>query len=322
MAVRQDFQMLNDALGNLGNSFVINRQMEQQAKDRESDRDLRERMLQEQIAGRKEAAAMRNQPSFNWVSGGVKMSANSLEDFSRLVQQHPADMDEEGSTIDLTGSNEHGVQVHQRIKIPKGMPKTPETQQSVATAIKGFADMTGVKPKAAPELTPVKLPGFKGALTPGGSYVAPDAERMTDVDRAELAALNRSLSAIDAETRKLAENPSADRARALNTQRMDLEKKKTDLTGKYSKPAKTEPEAGGGGTAAAAPVAPTTAAPGGETDIVSATKAKLAAGTLTPDAVIEEANRMIASTRNPATVEKIKQRLKALGIQFTTGEQK
>ena len=53
------------------------------------------------------------------------------------------------------------------------------------------------------------------------------------VDKAELANLNRSLAAIDAEARKLAESPNADRGRALNTQREQLTAAKQKLVDKF-----------------------------------------------------------------------------------------
>lgn len=169
--------MLNEAIGNVGNAFLNNRRMAQDEREREMDREMRERMLQEQMtsrretlaeqtASRKDAAAARNQPSFTWTSGGVKMNASSMEDFSRLVQAHPADDGEDGSTIDLTGANEHGVQVHQKLKIPKNLPKTPETQQSVAAAIKSFAEMTGAqaKPKQPFQTAPIANAAKLGEL--------------------------------------------------------------------------------------------------------------------------------------------------------------
>lgn len=52
--------MLNQAISGLGNSFMQNRAMAQRANEAEMERDLKERMLEEQIQGRKDVATQTN----------------------------------------------------------------------------------------------------------------------------------------------------------------------------------------------------------------------------------------------------------------------
>jgi len=138
--------MLNDSISNLGNSFVINRQMKQQEEDRTADRDMRERMLQEQIAGRKDAAAARNQPLFRWKSRGAEITAHSLAEFGQLSQQHPADPEDDGFPITISGTDDTGTTKQLRFTIPKDLAKTPENREKILEQIKAFSDLVGAKP--------------------------------------------------------------------------------------------------------------------------------------------------------------------------------
>ena len=238
--------MLNDSLANLGNSFVINRQMRQREEESAKDRDLRERMLNEQIAGRKDVAATQAAARDAKAKGGTVTTGLQItkpdgdtgymewrgaqEGLDALVQNFEG----RGGKVQMVDPSnaQKPVLGHVIIKTPVGeqvlYPRTPEEFQSAVDLQKKI----GVA-KPEPTLTPVKTPGFTGALTPGGAYVRPDAANMTDVDKAELANLNRSLAAIDAEARKLAESPNADRGRALNTQREQLTAAKQKLVDKF-----------------------------------------------------------------------------------------
>jgi hypothetical protein len=96
-------------------------------------------------------------PTYQWTSGGVKQTAHSLEDFTSMVQQNPADDTDGGSDLEMTGQNEHGISFRQRVKIPKSVLSDENAKKSAATAIKSFAEMTGSVKAAAP--TVMTTPG-------------------------------------------------------------------------------------------------------------------------------------------------------------------
>lgn len=178
----KDVQLINDALGNLGNSFYANRQLSQQKSEHDSDLALRTRALEENVSQRRDAAKMhadsmaesvaaRTQPTYKWKSGGVEHQTHSLEDFGQEIQSYPAD-DEDGTTsITLTGTNDDGVTIHQTIKSPKGTQHNPQAAQKVAEQIKGFADMTGSHSK---NVLPQEFPMDKDK-----AYVNPKTGHLT-----------------------------------------------------------------------------------------------------------------------------------------------
>lgn len=61
MANRADWEMLQQSLGNLGNSFVVNRELAERKDDKEKDRQLRQSLMDEQVAARKDASAAQSE---------------------------------------------------------------------------------------------------------------------------------------------------------------------------------------------------------------------------------------------------------------------
>lgn len=324
--------MLNDSLGNLGQSFVINRQMTLQAKDREEDREFRRRMLEDQLAQRREAAdasatarkdalEARNQVMVTWKSGGREMRG-PFDKFHEIAQQYPADPDEDGFKITMHGTDENGLTTSIPVTIPTNLEKTPENQKRIAEKLKAYRDLIGAKAKPKGE--------FQTAATHNAATLTKLQQDLAAAKAgSDPKAVSAAQQALDNFDRLVAPKPGK-----ADVEESEFETVTTKSTGpdgeEITKSArrKVKPEAiGFGGLGNKGYERPsTTAATTAPTALgaVNANQSGTAAGAprvptagaaaarrVNPQEALDEANKAIARGADP---EKVKARLRELGV--------
>ena len=109
-----------------------------QGQQNEQDFRTQELALRQQFAGSKA------HPVIKWTGeDGVSYTANSMQDFASLVQEHPAAKKDGKSSVAMTGTDEHGNVVTKKWDMTN---TNPESKQSVAQEMGEFSQSFNGKP--------------------------------------------------------------------------------------------------------------------------------------------------------------------------------
>lgn len=177
--------MVNNSLGRLGDSLLRERIMQQEQQQQQAANDFRNRQLDIDQSRYNDQNAIRQNVLKN------EQVQQGLQQLQKAYSQISTDYS--NGVIDKDEANRRARAIVDNIK------KAPDLMlqnSPFAAMLDKDGDLFSDKPaKPAPTLTPVNTPGFKGALTPGGAYVTPDAERPNEFDRMDYAALGKQLEA-------------------------------------------------------------------------------------------------------------------------------
>ena len=189
----RDVEMVNQSLGNLGDTLLKNRMMQQESQryNQEQQRlqqneaatqDYRQKMLANDVAKEKwgqdptnplnlqraaetekfkaEAgkASAAKEPIFRWKGqDGVQYEAPQSQ-FGELIQAHPASPDKNGENVlEMEGETPSGVKIHQKVIVPKDNDESHKTAAS--DALKSFVQQTGIAPKQKTQTEELIYPG-------------------------------------------------------------------------------------------------------------------------------------------------------------------
>lgn len=182
MSSFRDQEMLQQSFGNLSDTLLRNRMMKQEQLRQEQEQQrlqqqadatnayrtkklasddqnkqieqslladkLRETTRHDQATEQTQAA--KGATGFSWKGvDGVTYKANSPQEFSQLIQQHPA-ADENGKHfLDMSGTDANGVTVHMRTEVPSNGGDS--AKDSAKNIVSQFVQFSGAVPNPKPE---------------------------------------------------------------------------------------------------------------------------------------------------------------------------